>query len=64
MANIWMMVTLDEYELPLVVADSAGDLARILGTVPDNIYSNIHHCRAAGYRCKYVKVEVDDEEIS
>ena len=48
----------------LVVADSAGDLARILGTVPDNIYSNIHHCRAAGYRCKYVKVEVDDDELS
>lgn len=64
MANIWMLVTLDEYELPLVVADSAGDLARILGTVPGNIYSNIHHCRAAGYRCKYVKVEVDDEELS
>lgn len=62
MAAIWMLVTTDEFELPLVVADSAGELARILGTVPDSIYSNVHHCRAAGYRCKYVKVEVEDEE--
>ena len=25
---IWMMVTTDKYELPMAVADSAGELAR------------------------------------
>lgn len=64
MATIWMLVTDDEYELPLVVADTAGILARRLGTTAANIYSLMSRDRAHGKRSKYVKVEVDDDELS
>ena len=31
MSTIWMMVTNDKYELPLAVADSRSELARLVG---------------------------------
>ena len=56
-----MMITLDEYELPVAVADSVVELARMVGTKPNNISSSIIHQAKRGYRCKYVKVELIDD---
>jgi len=57
--SLYMAVTPDEYELPLVVAASAAELARVCGTSESNIRVQI--CR--GYNGtnsgrKFVKVEV------
>lgn len=68
--NIWMEVTPDEYELPLKVADSGGELARMYGLSPDTIYSSISHyknrkrrnARLRERKRKFVKVEVNDDE--
>lgn len=67
---IWMEVTPDEYELPLKVTDSGGELARMCGLSPDTIYSSISHyknrkrrnARLRERKRKFVKVEVNDDE--
>lgn len=55
--TLYMLVTDDEYELPLVVADSVSELARILQITPNAISSAISKSRKNGYRSIYVKVE-------
>lgn len=68
--NIWMEVTPDEYELPIKVANSGGELARMCGVSSDTVYSSISHynnrkrktCKIWKRRRKFVKVVVDDEE--
>ena len=57
--TICMKVTKDRYELPVAVADTFAELAKILGMKPEAIYSNISHCRKNGWKCSYIKVEVD-----
>lgn len=54
---LYMLVTEDEYELPLVIADSLGELAEILEIPKNRISSAISHAKKKGYRSKYVKVE-------
>lgn len=59
--TVWMKVTDDEYELPIVIADSAAELARMLGCSANSIYSSI--CRFnMGYTSRYRKVEIDQAE--
>ena len=57
-----MLVTSDKYELPLVVEDSAGLLARRLGVKPNNIMSAISKARNRKGRCKFVKVVIEDND--
>ena len=59
---VWMLVTNDKYELPLIVAKSAGELARLTGQRRSNIASAICHAEKRGARCKYVRVEVEDDD--
>lgn len=54
-----MLVTNDEYELPLVVADTAAELARILGKKRTDIASALTHAKKKGFKSQYVKVIVD-----
>ena len=58
---LWLRVTQDEYELPMVVADSRTELAEMLGVRPKNISSTMAHAKRRGWRCCYQKVEVDDD---
>lgn len=68
--KIWMEVTTDKYELPLKVADTGGELARMCGLSPDTIYSSISHYnnrtrklkRFRQRKRKFICVEVDDEQ--
>jgi hypothetical protein len=54
-----MMVTDDELELPLVVADSAQELADIIGRNVNTIYSGISHEQHGRIkRSIYKKVEI------
>jgi hypothetical protein len=56
-----MMVTDDELELPLVVADSAQELADIIGRNVKTIYSGIRHEQHGRIkRSIYKKVEIKE----
>lgn len=60
--KVYMMVTKDEYELPLAVADSAKELAEITGRSVNTIRSAICHFKRRGGFSIYRKVEVEDDE--
>ena len=53
---LYLAVTNDKYELPIAVADSASELAKMLGLSVYTIYTGI--CREAKNARKIVKVEV------
>jgi hypothetical protein len=55
--KLYMKVTKDEYELPLIVEDSPTRLAERLGLKVRSVTSMISR-KSGGF----VKVEVDDEE--
>lgn len=58
--TVWMYVTMDKYELPIYVADSAKELAKLVGTRTDLIRSAICHAQKRNGHCKYVEVNIDD----
>jgi len=59
MRTLYMMVTDDEFELPLVVADSAQELADIIGRSVNTIYSGISHEKHGRIKSSiYKKVEI------
>lgn len=58
---IYMKVTMDKYELPLAVADTVVELARIVGAKPNTISSGISKSKSLGIRSQYVKVVIQDE---
>ena len=47
---LWLMITQDKYELPLVVADTAKELAMITGTTKNNVVSSACRYRRDGRR--------------
>lgn len=55
--KLYMKVTKDEYELPLIVEDSPTKLAERLGLKVGSVTSMVSKNRSG-----FVKVEVDDEE--
>ncbi len=57
----YMMVTKDELQLPLAVAESAEELARIVGTTANNVRSTASRAKDGKFR-SFVRVEVDDDE--
>ena len=61
--RLFLKVTNDKYELPLVVADSAAELAKRTGTTQTNIYSAISHTKTRGGWSCYKIVEIDEDEI-
>ena len=60
--TVWLYVSKDEYELPLVVADSVSQLAKKLGVTSNAIHSAMSISRKLGYKCRYVKVVIDETE--
>lgn len=62
MKYIYMKVSSDEYELPLVAADTLGELSRLTGASENCIKSAISHVKSGRRkRSIYVKVEIEDE---
>ncbi len=55
---VWMQVTKDRFELPVVLADTAEELAKKVGTSAASIYSSISHANAKGYHCQFVRVKL------
>lgn len=62
--NIWLKVTNDKYELPVAVADSAEELAKLCGVKVNNIHSSRSHAKARGHKTRYLKVQINEKELS
>ena len=59
---IWMRVSDDEYELPEVIGNSASDLARKCNTTKNTIVTAISNARKHGYKCRYKRVQIMEDE--
>ena len=64
MGCLWMVVTDDEYELPIFVAESALELSRITGVNVNTIRSSVSHLRSGRNKSSiYQKVEWSEEDV-
>lgn len=61
--KIYMAVTRDELSLPLAVADSRKELAKMLGVAPNTISKEIRRGEK-GMRSGYIKIEVGDNDAA
>lgn len=59
---LYMLLTSDEYELPIAVADTVVELARLTGSDERTISSGISRHKKRGGFCKWRKVEVEDDD--
>lgn len=60
--KLYLKVTKDKYELPVAVADSPRELAKMIGVSRDTIFSALSHVKAGQVRSSTYKiVEVEDE---
>ena len=59
--TLFMAVTSDKYELPLAVASSAEELARMCGVKAHTVWSAIWLENNGGYKSRYKRIEVDDD---
>lgn len=65
MLKIWMKVTCDELSLPLAVADTSSELAKMCGTTPNTVVSTWSHYRKGrikhpSFICVDVERDYDD----
>lgn len=58
--TLYMKVTRDEYELPVAVAETKAELARMLGLSRENVRSAFSHAKKYKHPT-YVVVEVEDD---
>ena len=56
---IYMKVTDDEFELPVIIADSASELAAKTGVGRSTITSAISHAKRYNHKSVYVRVVID-----
>ena len=59
---VYMQVTKDKYELPIAVADSVKMLSIMRHVKEGSIYNAMHEAKIRGTRCKYIKVDIGDED--
>lgn len=64
MKYLWMKVTQDEYQLPLVVGRSADELAKMCGVGKEVIFRWINRQKNnPEIKPKYIRVDYTDEEF-
>ena len=60
--TVYMEITTDKYQLPIAIADSVAELAKMRGIKPATISSNIYHFNCGKVnKSKYIKVEIKDD---
>lgn len=60
---VYMVVTADQYELPIVVEDTVKELAHKLGLKPSTIYNKLlrnENGTKNGYRIRKVEINKED----
>lgn len=65
--RVYMIVSADEYELPLAVEDSADRIAEILGITRNAVYVTIARKNVSlntfnGCKYRIIKVDIDEED--
>ena len=67
--TLWMEITNDEYELPVAVADTASELAKLRGTNRGAIYSALSKYAKRQIKnkekvpfCRYRKIEIEEDD--
>ena len=58
--TLYIKVTQDKFELPIAVADTAGELAKMVGTSRNTVYSSIWQEQKGKNWSSYKKVEVEE----
>lgn len=59
--DVWIKVSADEYELPVAIADTPSELARLCGTTANAISSTWSHFKKGKIkRSSYVKVKLEE----
>lgn len=59
---MYIAITKDKYELPIAVADTAKELAEMVGTKPNTVLSAISHEHSRGSNSMFKKVLIDESE--
>lgn len=60
--TVWMEVTKDKYSLPIRIADSAKELAYMVGVKPETISSEASRFKRGILKtARYIRVDIDDE---
>lgn len=65
--TLYMVITADEYELPLAVSTKAQEIADLLGRTKYEVFSavsrkQVSQQRYSGHRYRIIKIEVGEEE--
>lgn len=64
---VYMAVSKDKYHLPIAVADTARELARLTGVKTETIYSEIARFKSGklhGQRNqRFFRIELEDEDV-
>lgn len=60
MAYVWIKTTNDKYEFIVAMGDTAGKLAKEIGTPTNAIYSAMSHAKKKGYNCIYKRVVIEE----
>lgn len=65
--KVYMIVTADEYELPLAVRDTVGEIADLLGRLVGDVRvsmsrKNVSSTTYNGHRYKIIRVNIDEED--
>lgn len=65
--RVYMLVTADEYELPLAVRDTVDEIAALLGRLKYDVYATVSKKQVSqekynGFRYKIIKVDIDEED--
>lgn len=58
---LFLEVTTDHLELPLAVASSVEELARLRCVTANNIHHSLKNAQKKGIKCKYIKVRIEEE---
>ena len=62
MKKLYIAVTPDKFELPVYVADTPMELARVMGTSPNTVLSVISHSRQHKHPCTYQRIDYTERE--
>lgn len=61
---MYMLVTNDQYELPVKIFDNVRELAEYLHISPTTVYTRMHRNKWKNKPEKIVRVEVEEEKMS
>ena len=50
-----------DYDLPLIIAESAREMAEKRGILEQSVYQIISKAKRLGYKCRYIVVDEEDE---